>query len=135
MNKVTRADLEQQGFNVFDVGEEEMEQPIRTAGSTGDAPPQFYTAESRDRQYEYRSRIGSTQPQSNMEEDAKLVLKVATLALRFLALRVLLYGAGTVSSVLFYQVVQSPNVLKIVSAVLFTVLVFIPTLYYSSKSK
>jgi len=70
-----------------------------------------------------------------MEEDAKLVLKVATLALRFLALRVLLYGAGTVSSVLFYQVVQSPNVLKIVSAVLFTVLVFIPTLYYSSKSK
>lgn len=135
MSKVTRADLEQQGFNVFDVGDEEMEQPVRTAGSTGDAPPRFYTAESQDRQYEYRSRIGSTQPQSNMEEDAKLVLKVATLALRFLALRVLLYGAGTVSSILFYQVVQSPNVLKIVSAVLFTVLVFIPTLYYSSKSK
>ena len=130
MSKVTRADLEQQGFNVFDVGEEEMEQPIRTAGSTGDAPSRYYFGEA-----DTRSRIGSTQPQSNMEEDAKLVLKVATLALRFLALRVLLYGAGTVSSILFYQVVQSPNVLKIVSAVLFTVLVFIPTLYYSSKSK
>ena len=132
MTKVTRADLEQQGFNVFDVGEEEMEQPIRTAGSTGDAPPQYYTGKGRLNEPGF---YVDPQPQSNMEEDAKLVLKVATLALRFLALRVLLYGAGTVSSVLFYQVVQSPNVLKIVSAVLFTVLVFIPTLYYSSKSK
>jgi len=129
MSKVTRADLEQQGFNVFDVGEEEMEQPVpHTRGNSVEMPKRPY--------FEPPTRADShPQPQSNMEEDAKLVLKVATLALRFLALRVLLYGAGTVSSILFYQVVQSPNVLKIVSAVLFTVLVFIPTLYYSSKSK
>lgn len=139
MSKLTRADLEQQGFNVFEVGDEEEEvQPgpvqyhTEEAGTIRDESLQRYT--ERERQFDSRYRVGG-QKQSRADEDAQLLLKVATLALKVLSLRVLLYGAGTVSSVLFYQVVQSPNVMKIVSAVLFTVLVFIPTLYYSSKSK
>jgi hypothetical protein len=134
MQKVTRADLEQQGFHVAEVGEEESIQPeIRTAGSIGDDTVRYYTAEGKWNEPQVR-QTAPPQYRSKADDDAKLFMKVATLALKVLALRVLLFGAGGMASLLFYQVVQNPDQAKIASAVLFTVLVFLPTLYYSSKT-
>lgn len=126
--KFTRADLENMGMSIVDGDDVPAKEEI--PDSLFEAAAQFEPMERVQRE-----PIRPPQPKQSQDREIRLFLQVMTVALKVLSLRALLYGITAVSAVLFYQVVQTPEPWKMGAAVLFTVLVFLPTLFYSSKSK
>lgn len=122
--KLTRADLENAGYTIIEGGEEEI-----PAKNLSDQLNLFYEELP---QPEKPARKSRKKPQ---DREISLLLTVLSTALRILALRVLLFATGGVSAALFFFAIREPSLPKIAVPVAFTVLVFLPTLYYSSKIK
>lgn len=122
--KLTRADLETAGYTIIEGGEEEI-----PAKDLSDQLNLFYQELP---EQEKPARKSRKKPQ---DREISLLLTVLSTALKILAIRVLLFATGAVSAALFYFAIDLPEIAKIVAASLFTVLVFLPTLYYSSKIK
>lgn len=123
--KLTRADLENQGYTFVEAEEEQI--PPK---DLNDQLRLFY--EDLPKETEKQTKKMKKKPQ---DREISLLLTVLSTALRILSIRVLLFAAGAVAAYLFGLAIQEPTIAKIAVPVAFTVLVFLPTLYYSSRIK